>query len=68
MTEQEKKFVASIQNKIVKYGIPTNIKECFRNASGIVTNTVYNDKTFEPVDTGIENFLICSSFNYWLSN
>lgn len=68
MTEQEKKFVLSIQNKIVKYGIPTNIKECFRNASGIVVNTTYSDKTYEPVDTGIENFLICSSFNYWLSN
>ena len=68
MTEQEKKFVASIQNKITKYEIPTNIKECFRNASGIVVKTTYSDKTYEPVDTGIENFLICSSFNYWLSN
>lgn len=67
MTEQEKKFVASIQNKITKYGIPTNIKECFRNASGTVLNTFYNDKTYEPVDAGIENFLICKSFNYWLN-
>ena len=68
MTEQEKKFVLSIQNKIVKYGIPTNIKECFRNASGIVVNTTYSDKTYEPVDTGIENFLICKSFLYWAEN
>ncbi len=68
MTEQEKKFVASIQNKIKNFGISTDIKECFRNASGIITNTDYNDKTFEPVDTGIENHLICKSFNYWLNN
>lgn len=67
MTEQEKKFVASIQNKITKYGIPTDIKECFRNASGTILNTFYNDKTYEPVDAGIENFLICKSFNYWLN-
>lgn len=68
MTEQEKKFVASIQNKITKYDIPTNIKECFRNASGVIVNTTYNDKTYEPVDTGIENLLICKSFPYWAEN
>ena len=68
MTEQEKKFVASIQNKIKTYEIPTDIKECFKNKSGILTKTVYNDKTYEIVDTGIENLLICKSFNYWLSN
>lgn len=68
MTEQEKKFVSSIQNKIIKYSIKTDLKEAFRHSSGIVTKTVYADKTFELVDTGIENFLMSNSFAYWINN
>lgn len=68
MTEQEKKFVASIQNKITKYGISADLKEAFRHKSGVVTKTVYADKTYEVVDTGIENYLMSNSFAYWINN
>lgn len=68
MNEKEKKFVDSIRNKISKYEIPVTLKECFLNTSGILTNTVYNDKTYEVIDTGIENLLICKSFLYWAEN
>lgn len=68
MTEQEKKFVASIQNKIIKYNIPTDLKEAFKHSSGIIMNTTYADKTYEVVDTGIESFLMTKSFAYWLDN
>ena len=68
MTEQEKAFVASIQNKIKKYEIKTDIKSCFRHASGVILNTVYASKKTEVVDSGIENFLMSSSFAYWLDN
>lgn len=68
MTEQERKFVTSIQKKISEYEIRTDIKECFKHASGTLVKTVYNDKTFEIVDSGIENFLMCKSFLYWCEN
>jgi intein/homing endonuclease len=68
MTEQEKAFVASIQNKIKKYQIKTDIKSCFRHASGVILNTTYASKKTEVVDSGIESFLMSSSFAYWLDN
>lgn len=68
MTEQEKRFVSSIQNKIIKYAIRTDLKEAFRHGSGMIVKTIYADKTFELVDSGIEGFLMSISFAYWINN
>lgn len=68
MTEQEKKFVESIQNKIKQYGIPTTLKDAFKHASGIVTKTIYADNSNELIDTGIECYFMTISFCYWLNN
>lgn len=68
LTKQEIQFKNSIKEKLVKYDIKVSLKECFKNKSGVLLNTVYNDDTYEIIDTGIENFIIQQSFAYFLEN
>jgi intein/homing endonuclease len=68
LNKKEKELILSVKNKIVKYNIPVSLKEAFGYASNIFTQTIYNDKTTELVDSGVELFLIRSSFAYFLDN
>lgn len=68
MNDKELKFVQSILDKIKKYSIPTNLKDCLTHSSGQILVTQYNNGKFEKIDTGIEVFLCFKSPNYFLSN
>ena len=68
LNKKEKEFLLSIKGKISKYNIKTTLKECFSHKTGVMAKTIYNDNTYEIVDTGIEEFIISSSFAYFLSN
>lgn len=68
LNAKEKELILSIKNKIHKYSIPTTIKEAFGYSANVLVNTIYNDKTVETVDAGVELFLIKKSFAYFLEN
>ena len=66
LNSQERELVLSVKNKIQKYSIPITLKQAFSNSANVFVNTIYNDKSFEAVDAGIEIFLIKNSFAYFL--
>lgn len=67
MTQQELQFIDSIKNKIKNFNIRTDIKQCLKNSSNQFFQTIYNDKTTELVDAGIEYFLCRKSSSYFIS-
>ena len=67
LSKQEQSFINSIQDKINKFQIRTNIKECFEYSAEKLLYTKYNDDTTELVDFGIELFLVKKSFSYFLN-
>lgn len=73
MTEQERKFKESINNKISRYKIESKkgkqltFNECLSHASNQFVMTVYYGGEKELIDVGIETFLCCTSPYYFIS-
>jgi len=67
LNDREKIFISSINEKIKRYTINTNLKETFAKKSGYLVETIYNNNEVEVVDSGIELYLIKKSFNYFLN-
>jgi len=67
MTEQEKKFVQSIRDKIKDYDIDTSVKNVVAQAAKKFVYTQYNDGTTEIVDVGCEWYLCSLSPLYFIS-
>ena len=67
LSQEEQKFIKSVEEKINKWQIKTTLKEAFQYASHHLVYTIYNDKSVDLVDAGVEMYLIKRSFYYFLN-